>query len=162
MEIVWENTVIALIAIGILYFLLNKYAFGPLLSVMEKRRELVQQQLSEAAQTREQATAFVEEQKAALQQARKEAYDIIEQSKQTSSKQAAQMLDQAKDEATRLKEEAVRDIQNEKNRAVEQLRSEVGAVSVKIASKLIEKEVSEEGVQGELVDKYLKEVGGRS
>jgi F-type H+-transporting ATPase subunit b len=162
LEIVWENTVIALIAIGILYFLLNKYAFGPLLSVMEKRRELVQQQLSEAAQTREQATAFVEEQKAALQQARKEAYDIIEQSKQTSSKQAAQMLDQAKDEATRLKEEAVRDIQNEKNRAVEQLRSEVGAVSVKIASKLIEKEVSEEGVQGELVDKYLKEVGGRS
>ncbi|MBM6997836.1 F0F1 ATP synthase subunit B [Paenibacillus sp. DXFW5] len=162
MEIVWENTVIALIAIGILYFLLNKYAFGPLLSVMEKRRELVQQQLSEAAQTREQATAFVEEQKAALQQARKEAYDIIELSKQTSGKQAAQMLEQAKDEASRLKEEAVRDIQNEKNRAVEQLRSEVGAVSVKIASKLIEKEVSEEGVQGELVDKYLKEVGGRS
>lgn len=162
MEIVWENTVIALIAIGILYFLLNKYAFGPLFSVMEKRRELVRQQLSEAAQTREQATAFVEEQKAALQQARKEAYDIIEQSKQTSSKQAAQMLEQAKDEASRLKEEAVRDIQNEKNRAVEQLRSEVGAVSVKIASKLIEKEVSEEGVQGELVDKYLKEVGGRS
>lgn len=162
MEIVWENTVIALIAIGILYFLLNKYAFGPLFSVMEKRRELVQQQLSEAAQTREQATAFVEEQKAALQQARKEAYDIIEQSKQTSSKQAAQMLEQAKDEASRLKDEAVRDIQNEKNRAVEQLRNEVGAVSVKIASKLIEKEVSEEGVQGELVDKYLKEVGGRS
>jgi F-type H+-transporting ATPase subunit b len=162
LEIVWENTVIALIAIGILYFLLNKYAFGPLFSVMEKRRELVQQQLSEAAQTREQATAFVEEQKAALQQARKEAYDIIEQSKQTSSKQAAQMLEQAKDEASRLKDEAVRDIQNEKNRAVEQLRSEVGAVSVKIASKLIEKEVSEEGVQGELVDKYLKEVGGRS
>ncbi|MNJ01570.1 ATP synthase subunit b [compost metagenome] len=61
-----------------------------------------------------------------------------------------------------MKEEAVRDIQNEKNRAVEQLRSEVGAVSVKIASKLIEKEVSKEGVQGELVDKYLKEVGGRS
>lgn len=162
MTFVWENTVIALIAIGILYYLLNKYAFGPLFSVMEKRRELVQQQLSEAAQTREQATAFVEEQKAALQQARKDAYDIIEQSKQTSSKQAAQMLEQAKDEATRLKNEAVRDIQSEKNRAVEQLRSEVGAVSVKIASKLIEKEVSEDKVQEELVDHYLKEVGGRS
>lgn len=162
MTFVWENTVIALIAIGILYYLLNKYAFGPLFSVMEKRRELVQQQLSEAAQTRDQATAFVEEQKAALQQARKDAYDIIEQSKQTSSKQAAQMLEQAKDEATRLKNEAVRDIQSEKNRAVEQLRSEVGAVSVKIASKLIEKEVSEDKVQEELVDQYLKEVGGRS
>lgn len=162
MEIVWENTVIALIAIGILYFLLNKYAFGPLFNVMEKRRELVQQQLSEAAQTREQAAAFVEEQRSALQEARKEAYEIIEQSKQTSSKQAAQLLQQAKDEAARMKDEAVRDIQSEKNRAVEQLRSEVGAVSVKIASKLIEKEVGEDKVQGELVDQYLKEVGGRS
>jgi F-type H+-transporting ATPase subunit b len=162
LNFVWENTVIALIAIGILYFLLNKYAFGPLFSVMEKRRELVQQQLSEAAQTREQAASYVEEQKSALQQARKEAYEIIEQSKQTSSKQAAQVLDQAKNEAARLKEEALRDIQNETNRAVEQLRSEVGAVSVKIASKLIEKEVSENNVQGELVEKYLKEVGGRS
>lgn len=162
MNFVWESTVIALIAIGILYYLLNKYAFGPLFSVMEKRRELVKQQLSEAAQTREQATAFVEEQKAALQQARKEAYEILEQSKQTSSKQAAQLLEQAKDEAARLKDEALRDIQNEKNRAVEQLRSEVGAVSVKIASKLIEKEVDEDKVQGELVDQYLKEVGGRS
>lgn len=162
MEFVWENTVIALIAIGILYFLLNKYAFGPLFSVMEKRRELIQQQLAEAAQTREQAASYVEEQKSALQQARKEAYEIIEQSKQTSSKQAAQVLDQAKSEAARLKEEALREIQNETNRAVEQLRSEVGAVSVKIASKLIEKEVSEDKVQGELVEKYLKEVGGRS
>ncbi|MDN4066392.1 F0F1 ATP synthase subunit B [Paenibacillus sp. FSL R5-0407] len=162
MNFVWENTVIALIAIGILYFLLNKYAFGPLFSVMEKRRELVQQQLSEAAQTREQAAAYVEEQKTALQEARKEAYEIIEQSKQTSSKQANQLLQQAKDEATRMKDEAVRDIQSEKNKAVEQLRSEVGAVSVKIASKLIEKEVGEEKVQGELVDQYLKEVGGRS
>ncbi|SDF87960.1 ATP synthase F0 subcomplex B subunit [Fontibacillus panacisegetis] len=162
MEIVWENTVIAIIAIGILYFLLNKYAFGPLFSVMEKRQELVQSQLNEAAQTREQAAVFIEEQKAALQEARKEAYEIIEQSKQTSSKQAAELLDHAKDEATRLKDEAVRDIQSEKNKAVEQLRSEVGAVSVKIASKLIEKEVSEDKVQGELVDQYLKEVGGRS
>ncbi|MNW43921.1 ATP synthase subunit b [compost metagenome] len=162
MEIVWENTVIAIIAIGILYFLLNKYAFGPLFSVMEKRQELVQSQLNEAAQTREQAAVFIEEQKAALQEARKEAYEIIEQSKQTSSKQAAELLDYAKDEATRLKDEAVRDIQSEKNKAVEQLRSEVGAVSVKIASKLIEKEVSEDKVQGELVDQYLKEVGGRS
>ncbi|WMT40707.1 F0F1 ATP synthase subunit B [Paenibacillus sp. D2_2] len=162
MNFVWENTVISMIAIGILYWLLNKYAFGPLFSVMEKRRELVKQQLDEAAQTREQAHTFVEEQKAALQDARKEAYEIIEQSKQTSNKQAAHIMEEAKSEASRLKNEAIRDIQSEKNKAVEQLRSELGSASVKIASKLIEQEVSEDKVQGELVDKYLKEVGGRS
>lgn len=161
MSINISSFVLALIAFVILYLLLNKYAFGPLFSIMEKRRELVMSQMNEASQTREQAVAFVEEQKQALQAARKEAYDIIEQSKQTSSKQADQLMEQAKVEATRIKEDAVRDIASEKNKAVQELRSELGSVSVKIASKLLEKEVSSDNAQEELVDQYLKEVGGR-
>ncbi|MEC0373303.1 F0F1 ATP synthase subunit B [Paenibacillus chibensis] len=161
MSINIASFVLALIAFVILYLLLNKYAFGPLFSIMEKRRELVLQQMNEASQTRDQAVAYVEEQKKALEAARKEAYEIIEQSKQTSSKQADQLMAQAKEEAARIKEDAVRDIASEKNKAVQELRSEVGAVSVKIASKLLEKEVSSNNVQEELVDQYLKEVGGR-
>ncbi|MCJ8012795.1 F0F1 ATP synthase subunit B [Paenibacillus sp. KQZ6P-2] len=161
MSINIASFVLSLIAFVILYLLLNKYAFGPLFSIMEKRRELVMQQMNEASQTREQAVAYVEEQKQALEAARKEAYAIIEQSKQTSSKQADQLMAQAKEEAVRIKEEAVRDIASEKNKAVQELRSEVGAVSVKIASKLLEKEVSSDSAQEALVDQYLKEVGGR-
>ncbi len=156
------SLVLALIAFLILYFLLTKYAFGPLFSVMEKRRELVMQQMDEAAKTREQAISYVDEQKEALQTARKEAYDIIEQSRQTSSKQSEQLLDLTKAETARIKEEAVRDIENEKNKAVEALRSELGTASVRIASKLLEKEVKADGEQEQLVDQYLKEVGGRS
>ncbi|MNP80934.1 ATP synthase subunit b [compost metagenome] len=62
----------------------------------------------------------------------------------------------------RLKSEAVRDIESEKKKAVEALRSEIGTVSVKIASKLLEKEVNADNAQEELVDQYLKEVGGKS
>jgi F-type H+-transporting ATPase subunit b len=158
----WTSIVFTVIAFLILYWLLTRYAFGPLFSVMEKRRELVLKQMSEAAQTREQAAAYVEEQKQALQQARKEAYDIIEQSKQTGNKQAEQIIIQAKDEAVRLKDEAVREITSERNKAVAELRSEVGKASVQIASKLLQKEIKEDQVQGELVDQYLKEVGGKA
>lgn len=161
MSINYASFILALIAFVILYWLLSKYAFGPLFSIMEKRRELVLQQMNEASQTRDQAVAYVEEQKKALEAARKEAYEIIEQSKQTSSKQADQLMVQAKEEAVRLKEEAVRDIASEKKKAVQELRNEVGAVSVKIASKLLQKEVSSDSAQEELVDQYLKEVGGR-
>ncbi|WP_342415784.1 F0F1 ATP synthase subunit B [Paenibacillus sp. FSL R10-2782] len=162
MSLNWTSIVFTVIAFLILYWLLTRYAFGPLFSVMEKRRQLVLQQMNEAAQTREQAAAYVEEQKQALQQARKEAYDIIEQSKQTGSKQAEQIIVQAKDEAVRLKDEAVREITSERNKAVAELRSEVGRASVQIASKLIQKEIKEDQVQGELVDQYLKEVGGKA
>lgn len=162
MAILWENIVLSMVAFVILYVLLNKFAFGKLFDVMEKRRQLVQGQLEEAKQTREQASQYVEEQKAALQEARKEAYEIIERSKQTSGNQAEQILEQAAQEAQRLKTDAVRDIENEKNKALEALRSEVGTVSVKIASKLLEKEVSMDDTKEKLVDQYLKEVGGRS
>lgn len=152
-----------MIAFGILYWLLNKYAFGKLFAVMEQRRELVLGQLEEAKKTREQATVYVEEQKEALKQARQEAFEIIEQSKQSSGKQAKDLLEQAKVDATRLKTEAVRDIESERNKAVEALRGEIGAFSVDIASKLIKREVETSPAEQEkLVDQYLKEVGNKS
>ncbi|OWA36150.1 ATP synthase F0 subunit B [Saccharibacillus sp. O16] len=161
MDIVWSSIVITLVAFLLLYWLLSRYAIGPLMSVMEKRRELVLSQLEEASSTREEAAAYVEQQKEALQQARKEAYDIIEQSRQTSGKQADQLIAQAKEESVRLKDEALRDIESEKNKAMAALRGEVGRVSVQIASKLIEKEIDEKSNEG-LVDQYLKDVGTKS
>ncbi|MDR6723246.1 MULTISPECIES: F0F1 ATP synthase subunit B [Paenibacillus] len=161
MKFLLENTILAMVAFAILYWLLSRYAFGPLFSIMEKRRELVMTQMNEAAETRQQAVTYVEEQKKALEQARKEAQDIIEQSRQTGGKQAEAILADANAEANRLKNDAVREIESEKNKAVAALRSELGTASVRIASKLIKKEVENGPAQEELVNQYLNEVGGR-
>jgi len=160
MSLHWESTVYAIIAFGILYWLLSKYAFGPLLSIMEKRRLLVLEQMNSAEASRKQAAQQLEEQKLALQQARKEAYDIIEQAKLTSVKQADEIVQAAKSEANRVKENAVQDITSEKNKAIAALRSEVSGMSVQIASKIIEKQIDEKS-QEQLVDQYLKEVGSK-
>ncbi|GAA0137626.1 F0F1 ATP synthase subunit B [Paenibacillus sp. YSY-4.3] len=163
MTVLWENIVITIIAFVILYWLLSKYAFSKLFAVMEQRRELVLGQLEEAKQTKEQANVYVEEQKAALNQARQEAYEIIEQAKQSSSKQARDLLEQAKQDTTRMKNEAIRDIESERNKAVDSLRGEIGTFSVNIASKLIEREVENNPEEQEkLVNQYLKEVGSKS
>lgn len=159
MSFVWSNFVIALIAFGILYALLKKYAFGPLFGIMEQRRTYIQDQIQTAEQSRKQSEQLLAEQKEALQATRKEAHDIIEQAKQTSSKQADEIIGQAKAEAIRLKDEAVREIENEKNKAVAALKSQVSAMSVLIASKIIEKQIDEKS-QEQLVEHYLKEVGG--
>ncbi|MFF2158789.1 F0F1 ATP synthase subunit B [Paenibacillus chitinolyticus] len=155
----WESFVFALIAFGILYWLLNKYAFGPLLATMEERRKLIADQMNSADASRVQAEQMLEEQKQVIQEARKEAYQMIEQAKLTSSKQAEEIVDKAKSEADRVKEEAVREIESEKNKAVAALRGQVSAMSVMIASKIIEKQVDEKS-QEELVNHYLNEVGG--
>ncbi|WP_028550955.1 F0F1 ATP synthase subunit B [Paenibacillus sp. UNC451MF] len=159
MHIEWTTFFIQIVAFLILYFLLQKFAFGPLFGMMEKRRQLVKDQIQTAENSRKQAEQLLEEQKQALQQTRKEAHDIIEQAKQTSSKQADEIVAAARTEADRLKDEALKDIENEKNKAVAALRSQVSAMSVLIASKIIEKQIDEKS-QNELVETYLKEVGG--
>lgn len=161
MTITWSNFFIQLVAFAILFLLLSRYAFKPLFGVMEKRRQLLQEQMDSASSNRSEAERLIEEQKQALQQARKEAYDIIEQAKSTGSKQADEIVQAARNESVRLKDEAVRDIETEKNKAVASLKAEVSGLSVKIASKIIEKQVDEKA-QSEIVDKYLDNVGNKS
>lgn len=161
MSFVWENFLIQLIAFAILFFLLQRFAFKPLFGVMEKRRQMLLEQMETAQKNRDEAQRFIEEQKQALQQARKEAYDIIEQAKSTGAKQADDIIAAARKEAARLKDEALRDIESEKNKAVAALKAQVSGLSVMIASKIIEKQIDEQ-TQQQLVEKYLQEVGNKS
>jgi F-type H+-transporting ATPase subunit b len=157
----WTTFVIQLIAFAFLYWFLSKKAFGPLMGIMEKRRQTIQEQLDSASTNRQDAERLIEEQKQALQQARKEAYDIIEQARLTGSRQADEIVEAARNESGRLKDEAIRDIESEKNKAVASLKAEVSGLSVLIASKIIEKQVDEQSQQ-QLVDQYLQEVGNKS
>jgi len=157
----WESTVIAIIAFVLLYWLLNKYAFGPLFGVMEKRRQLVNEEIEAAESSRREAEQQLAEQKRALEEARKEAQEIIESARRTSQKQADEIIQAAREEANRLKNEAIREIQNEKNNAIAALRRQVSGLSVQIASKILEKQVDEKAHE-QLVDQYLREVGKTS
>lgn len=158
MALYWESFVFAIIAFLILYWLLNRYAFGPLFGIMEKRREQVISNMKSAEDSRKEAEQFLEEQKKALEEARKEAYSIIEQSRKVSSKQADDIIEKAKAEADKIKQDMLKEIENEKNKAVSALRSQVSAMSVMIASKIIEKQVDEKSQQ-ELINNYLQKVG---
>lgn len=157
----WTSFVVQIVAFGILYLLLSKFAFKPLFGIMEKRRQMVKEQIDNAEKSRTDAERYLEDQKQALQQARKEAYDIIEQARVTGSKQADEIVLAARSEANRLKDEALRDIESEKNKAIASLKAQVSGLSVLIASKIIEKQVDEK-TQSELVDQYLQEVGNKS
>ncbi|MFC4303512.1 F0F1 ATP synthase subunit B [Cohnella boryungensis] len=161
MNIIWSNFFVQLVAFIILFLLLQRFAFKPLFGIMEQRRQMVLEQMNSAEKNRAEADQFIEEQKQALQQARKEAHDIIEQARVTSSKQADDIVQSARNESSRMKEEALREIEAEKNKAVAALRAQVSGLSVLIASKIIEKQVDEQS-QKELVDQYLQNVGKQS
>ena len=159
MKFVLGNAIIAIVGFGILYFLLHRYALGPLLGMMEKRRELITNQIESAQKDRQDAAAFIAEQKEALANVKKEAFEIVESAKANASRQAEEIIEKSRAEADRIKADALRDIESEKNKAIAALHAEVGALSVAIAAKIIEKQVDEQSQQA-LVAEYLKEVGG--
>ncbi|OEH93313.1 F0F1 ATP synthase subunit B [Bacillus solimangrovi] len=142
----------------ILLALLRKYAFGPVLGIMKEREEHISNEISEAEKSRKEAAALVAEQQGALKAARQEAQGLIENAKKIGEQQEKELLEKARSEAARLKEAASKELEQEKDQAIAALREQVSSLSVLIASKVIEKELSEQDQQ-QLINEYIKEAG---
>ncbi|GAB7387895.1 F0F1 ATP synthase subunit B [Bacillaceae bacterium] len=159
-SIEWGTMLYQLVLFIILFLLLRKYAFGPLMGVMQKRQEYVESQLAAAEKNRAEAEALLEEQRNVLQQARQEAQQIVERAKKQSEAEAEKILASAQQHAERMIEEARAEIEREKEKAVAELRDQVAGLSVLLASKIIEKELNEKE-QAQEIEQFLKQVGDR-
>jgi len=152
------DAVYQLIGFAILLMLLKKYAFGPIVNMMQTREKHIADQISSAEKNREESEKYLAEQREAIQDARREAKEIVENTKRQSSLQAEEIIVSAKSEADRIKERALVEINQEKERAISALREQVSTLSVLVASKVIEKELNEEE-QEKFNSETLKEVG---
>lgn len=145
-------------AVLVLMFLLKRYALGPVMKVMNERSEHIEQQITTAEQNRAEAEKLAAEQKAALDQARNEAKELLERAKVQKEREAEEIIRDARERAERMINEAKSEIASEKDKAIKDLRDEVGTLSVLLASKLIEKEMKAKD-QSALVKQYLNQVG---
>ncbi|WP_413377949.1 F0F1 ATP synthase subunit B [Alkalihalobacillus sp. 1P02AB] len=159
-EIPWGSIAYQLIAFLVLLALLSKFALKPLLGIMEKREQMVNDQIENAEARSKEAEAYIKDQRIALEEARTEAHEIVQNAKKLSEQQGQEILEQARVNAERIKDAALAEIQREKEHAVSELREQVASLSVLIATKVIEKELNTEE-QDKLVQEYIKEVGGK-
>lgn len=158
LDIQWGTALYSLVVFFVLLFILRKYALGPLLGVMEARQNKISNDISTAEKNREEAMRILEEQKAELQATRQDAAKIIENARAAADKQAEDIVAKAMAEAEQFKKNAQAEIVNEKEQAMAALRDQVGALSVMLATKIIEKEL-DDNQQEKLVSDFLKEVG---
>lgn len=157
-EIEWINALYQITAFFVLLLLLKKYAFGPIMNMMEKREKHVADQIASAEKNRGEAEQYLKEQRDAIQSAREEAKEIVENTQKMSDLQAKQIMENARKEAERMKENAKQEINSEKAQAISELREQVSTLSVLVASKVIEKELDEQE-QEKLIQDTLREVG---
>jgi F-type H+-transporting ATPase subunit b len=147
-----------LIMFIILLALLKKFAWGPLMGIMKQREELIATEIGAAEQSRAEAAKILEEQRNLLKEARTDAQNIIENAKKQGDIQREEIIGTARTEADRLKESAKLEIQQQKEQAVAAIREQVASLSVLVASKVIEKELTAAD-QEKLINDYIQEAG---
>jgi F-type H+-transporting ATPase subunit b len=152
------DIVFQLIMFIILLALLKKFAWGPLMGIMKQREEHIAGEINSAEQSRLETSKLLAEQRELLKQARQEAQQLIENAKKQGDVQREEIVLAARAESERVKESAKNEIEQQKQQAVAAIREQVASLSVLIASKVIEKELSAAD-QDKLINEYIQEAG---
>ncbi len=128
----------------VLLWLLAKFAWRPLLQALEARQELIRKSLEDAQQARRELERVSQESAQILKESRVQAEAIIAQSRSDAERLREEMRQKAKAESETIVRNAERQIQLETGRALQQIRHEAADLSVLIASKLIQRNLSKE------------------
>lgn len=138
------DIIVTVIFFTLLMVLLKKFAWGPLMGVMDQRAKLIATEIEQAESTRQESAKLLEEQRALLKDARESAQSIVENAKKQGDTQREELITAARAEAQRMKESATLEIITEKEKAVAAVRGEFVSLSILAASKVLGKEISEE------------------
>ena len=133
-----------LVMFAITLFILKRYVFGPVGQAIEKRRAKIAESIEEAERSRDEATAMLDDYKARLVDARKEADALREQGRKEGEQQRAELISQAQGQRERVLADADDLIQAQARTAASGLRDDVLVCIDQIEVGLIEPEPEEE------------------
>lgn len=127
---------------------------------MDDREKLIHDDIESAEIAKREAEALRKKNEEILSQTQAEVSEMFEKSREEAKVQQQSIIDEATINAKRLMSDAQKDIEQEKEKAVREINDQVAELSVLIAQKVIEKELSPQDQQ-DLIDKYLQEAGDR-
>ena len=142
----------------LLIFLVKKYAWGNITSVLDERAEKISSDIDGAEEARKKAEVLASKREAELAGSRTEAKTIIENAKETAEKSKADILAEAKLEAGRLKEKANQEIAQNKAEALQSVKGDVADLTISLAGKIISQNLDGHAHK-ELIDQYIDQLG---
>jgi F-type H+-transporting ATPase subunit b len=155
------NAVWTLAIFVIVVVVLGKFAWGPILSLLKQREDFIHKSLSDAKHDRDEAEARLKEYAARLQSAQAEAVAIIEEARRDSERLRQELRERARSEADTMIKNAERQIELQTTRAIQQLRQEAVELSVTIASKILQRNISKED-NDKLIADALRQIEANS
>jgi F-type H+-transporting ATPase subunit b len=148
-----------LIVFAGLVLLLGKFAWNPILKMVDEREKGIQSALDEAAQHNAEAARMLEEHKAQLADARRQASELIAEGRSAGENVRKEIEDKARAEAQSILDRARSEIERERDAAIETLRKESGELALAAASRLMQENL-DQAKDRALVERYLADLGG--
>ena len=139
----------------------KKFLLNPVKKVIAERKAKADSQIADAEKLRTEAEAMKAEYEQNLQNARTEANQIVAAAQKTAAARSEELLGEARAQAAALKQKAEADIAQERKKAVNEVKDEIGGMAMEIASKVVEREIKEADHQ-DLIDEFIKNVGEAS
>ena len=142
-------------------FIFKKLLLNPVKKVIAERKAKADSQIADAEKLRTEAEAMKAEYEQNLQNARAEANQIVAAAQKTATARSEELLGEARAQAAALKQKAEADIAQERKKAVNEVKDEIGGMAMEIASKVVERAIKEKDHQ-DLIDEFIKNVGEAS
>lgn len=147
-----------LVSFGIVFFVLAKYGFPIIVKMVDERKAYIDRSLESARQATERLQGIQEESERILAEAREEQVRILKETNEMRVKIINDAKDLAHLETGKIMEEAKRSIQKEKETAMRDIHSQIAALSISIAEKILRKNLDNKPAQLDLANKLLQEI----
>jgi F-type H+-transporting ATPase subunit b len=151
--ILWQ-----LIVFVLLFLLLSKLAWKPILNSLKEREQSIQGALDTAEKARLEMSQLKSENEKLLKEAREERDKMLKEAREAGSRMKDEAVADAKKAADKIVEDARAAINIEKQAAMRDVKAQVALFSLEIAEKLMKTKLSDDKAQKELVQNYIKDL----
>ena len=139
-------------------YLIKRFLFKPISDMLERRKEKVDAELKEAVKANDEAQQIRKEYLLNMLDARTRANEIVAQAQKTASIETEDMIREAEHQVAAIKSKAEAEISLEKQRALNEIKDEIGGMAMEIAEKVIEREINEDD-HAKLIESFIADVG---
>jgi len=146
-----------LIAFGATFFVLRRYAFGPIQHMIDERRRTIREALDEADRARAEARHLLEEHRKLVASARHDAEDILAEARRIADSMRDRVKEETEAERQRRLEEVRKQIEAETQRALDAIRREVAVLTLEATAKVTGKILTQDDHK-RLIEDAIKEL----
>jgi F-type H+-transporting ATPase subunit b len=144
------------VSFAILYFILAKFAWKPILGAVNEREKSIKDALSAAEIAKEEMASLKADNEKILNEAKLQRESLLKEAREIRSRIIADAESEATEKANKLIESAKTAIENEKSAAMKELNNTVVDLSLNIAEKLLSKELDNKEKQQENIQEILE------